>query len=674
MSQLFAKKIFWLVIIVSLMLTVLTGSIINAQNTENNELYFTIVHTNDEHSSLLERQPPVTYEGSGERDGKPAFIGGYARLAGAIEEVKAQKEQEGEPVILAAGGDFLGGTAFGWLSHHGVDQLTAPELSMIQELGYHVVTIGNHEYDYGPDVLAGYLKAAGYPEAHERTAVLASNTIPPADHPLSEAELKSTHIKELENGLKVGFLGLVGQNAIMQTIFTDPVEFEKPVEAARKRVEELEEAGVDVIMAVTHAGVQEDEDLARAVSGIDVIVGGHSHTALHTPIMVNDTIIVQAGYFLQYMGQLELAYNPEEGTLRTRNGESGTPFLTPLEDEKPDQSPIDDQAAVYMDKLSSMAAEITGGKYTDIKDTVAYSSFPLRTYRGVQTETGVGNYVTDAMRSHIEELTGKRVDFAAQGTGLIRSGIYPGTLSDDPEEITFYDVVQSVPLGTGYDDVPGYPVVKCYLTGEDVYKIMEISALLTEYMSELFRLQISGLRYSYDPDRAILFYIPGTNLPVPTTRAVTYAERYTGEGRQTDADADYATLTRNDQDLYLVATDYSLLTALPEVEAQIPWLGITPRDEHGNPVEDHKDLIIHVNGKELKTWQAVLAYSESQPPGEDGVPVVDTYYAEPAGRMTEVETLNPLVWIVPLFLALPGAVIYLIIRRRNRITESRGRF
>jgi len=89
--------------------------------------------------------------------------------------------REGEPVLLLDAGDFLGGSAFAWLALRGY----AAELTIMQKMGYDAVAIGNHEYDYGPDVLAQYLLKAGYPEAHQKTLVLASNTEAPPDHPLA---------------------------------------------------------------------------------------------------------------------------------------------------------------------------------------------------------------------------------------------------------------------------------------------------------------------------------------------------------------------------------------------------------------------------------------------------------------------------------------------------------
>ncbi len=84
----------------------------------------------------------------------------------------------------------------------------------MQLLGYDAAVIGNHEYDYGTDHLAAYLKAAGYPDAHDQTVVLASNAIVPSGHPLADKDLfRKTHLMVLENGLKIGLFSLIGRSA-----------------------------------------------------------------------------------------------------------------------------------------------------------------------------------------------------------------------------------------------------------------------------------------------------------------------------------------------------------------------------------------------------------------------------------------------------------------------------
>ncbi len=143
----------------------------NGLDPKNEELLFTILHTNDEHSALIPHSPAIDYLPHAD----DLTAGGSARLASAVEGIRREKREEGEPVLLFSAGDFIGGSAFSWLAQQGL----APELDVMQTIGYDAVIIGNHEFDYGPDVLAAYLQAAGYPEAHHKTLLLAANTKAP---------------------------------------------------------------------------------------------------------------------------------------------------------------------------------------------------------------------------------------------------------------------------------------------------------------------------------------------------------------------------------------------------------------------------------------------------------------------------------------------------------------
>ncbi len=209
---------------------------------ETEELHFTILHTNDMHSALILHSPAVDYPPPDKAN--PA-IGGFARLATAVEEIRESKRRKGEPVLLFDAGDFLGGAAFAWLALQGY----AAELTIMQKTAYDAVIIGNHEYDYGIDILAQYLLRAGYPEAHHKTLVLASNIKAPTGHPLADRGLyRNTGMFELENGLTVGTFGLIGKDAISVTHDTMDVKLLDQHEVARQAVDKLKEEGADVIV------------------------------------------------------------------------------------------------------------------------------------------------------------------------------------------------------------------------------------------------------------------------------------------------------------------------------------------------------------------------------------------------------------------------------------------
>ncbi|MCJ7576321.1 MAG: bifunctional metallophosphatase/5'-nucleotidase [Dehalococcoidia bacterium] len=633
---------------------------------ETEELYFCILHTNDMHSELIPHSPAVDYRPGEE---SPA-IGGFARLATAVDEIRENKMKEGEPVLLFDAGDFLGGAPFAWLALDGY----AAELTVMQEMGYDAVTLGNHEYDYGADVLGQYLLQAGYPEAHEKTLVLASNTEAPSDHPLAAQSLYSkTGMFELENGLKVGVFGIVGEGAIRSMGETGDMQFLDQHETARRMVDDLKEQGADVIVAISHCGVSEDRELARAVPGIDVIVGGHCHTALFEPILEGTTVIVQAGSVGMYLGQLELAYNSNTDKVRVRNEENDHSFLIPIDDSFASDPEIAALIQEYTLDLNAYVEQVTEGKFDDVMSTVARSNFTLSNLPPLN-ETALGNFVTDAMRFVAQEFTGKRVDIASEAGGNIRNSVFPGTMGHSAGNISFYDIAEATGVGRGRDGRPGCPIASVYFTGEEVRHVLELSVLLQELMGDSFFLHLSGLRYSYNPANAVLLTVPFVDLPIPTIRAVTSAELYTGDGIQTANSEQYVPLGRGDEELYhLVANGY-LLLFLPLVTDLLPQLEIVAKNADGEPVPTDRldELIIrHPDGSELKVWEAVVMYALAQGSGADGIPQISGYYANVAGRITKVWTFPLVGWLLLILAVIVAGIVYLVVRRRRRRISCR---
>jgi 5'-nucleotidase/UDP-sugar diphosphatase len=628
---------------------------------EAEELYFCILHTNDMHSELIPHSPAVDY-----RPGEEGpSIGGLARLATAVDEIRENKIGEGEPVLLFDAGDFLGGAPFAWLALDGY----AAELTVMQEMGYDAVTIGNHEYDYGADVLGQYLLQAGYPEAHEKTLVLASNTEAPLDHPLAAQGLyRKTGMFELENGLKVGVFGIVGEDAILSMGETGDMQFLGQHETARQMVNELKEQGADVVVAISHSGVAEDRELAREVAGIDIIVGGHCHTALSEPVLQGTTVIVQAGSMGMYLGQLELAYNSNTGEVRVRNEERDHPFLVPIDNSFAGDPEIEALIQQYTDILNDYVEELTDGEFDDVMSTVARSDFTLSNLPPL-SETALGNFVTDAMRFVAQEFTGKKVDIASEASGNIRNSVFPGTTEYSAGNISFYDIAEATGVGRGRDGRPGCPIASVYLTGEEVRHVLEISVLLQELMGDSFFLHLSGLRYSYNPANAVLFTVPFVDLPIPTTRAVTGAELYTGDGIQTANSEQYVPLGSGDEGLYHLVVNGYLMLFLPLVTELLPQLEVVAKNADGEPVPTDRldELIIrHPDGSELKVWEAVVMYALAQGSGADGIPQISGYYANVAGRITKVWTFPLLGWLLLILAVVVAGIVYLVVRRKRR--------
>ncbi len=628
-----------------------------AEVEEREEKHFTILHTNDIHSRVHR----------------------FPLLAGAVNEIRDEKEAKGEPVLLTDGADFLGTLTYYWLNLMGY----APELQMMQKVGYDAITLGNHEFDLGSRGLARLFKNAGYPDEDLRPVIVASNTEPPEEHPLAaEGLFTDSHIKELENGLKVGFMGVHGRSTIpgsgLDLFKSGPVNFPDPHEVAREKVAEFEEKEVDIIILLIHENWKYNLELAADVSGIDIILAGHEHET-YEPEFVNDTIIIQTSANLEDLCMLELAYDPSNESIRLRNEELGNPYHLPLDDAEEDKD-VADFVLYFEERLDEAVKDLTDGEYEGMDDIVARSGFEFTSELWGSSairmqETNMGNFATDAIRIVAGEKLGERIDFSLLPSGLCSSSLESG-------EITFGDLA-AIPLaGTGPDLKPGHPLVSFYLTGEEVRRIMEIFYFISysgfrngheEYP------QISGLRLDYNPDRTIIFNVPfqiidlfGDETPVPSMRTVVNAEKYTGEGPQSTNDEDYEPLPWGDEQLYHVVTESYVLFFLPileEVLHILPMLEIIPKDKEGEPIrymDDEGDIapdvvVYDVEGNEVKAWQALVEYAAMQPQAEDGIPEISPYYVDTMERANEVWTVPFYVWFILAIIAL--VVIIVLIRR-----------
>ncbi len=315
--------------------------------------------------------------------------------------------------------------------------------------------------------------------------------------------------------------------------------------------------------------------------------------------------------------------------------------------------------------LNDLVASKTGGRFGSVLDTVMLSPYEIPNYPPLQ-ESPFGNFVTDAMRLVTEEKTGLKADFAIQANGAIRGSVTPGTMPHALGQVSVYDLAELIGLGIGSDGYAGYSVVAAYLTGEEMRRALEVAVLLSEMMGDTYFLQFSGLRYSYNSQNAILFTVPFLDLPIPTTRSVVSAERYIGEGRQRPDPSLYVPLERGDEELYCLITDSYIVSFLPMVGEMLPQLDIVLKDKDGNPVaEDNLDqLVVKIDGEELKVWATVLEYAASQPTGSSGFPEVDVYYAATADRINPVRTIPYTFWLI-LLLALLLVAIILLIRRKK---------
>jgi 5'-nucleotidase / UDP-sugar diphosphatase len=463
----------------------------------------TILHTNDMHSAFIGMGPAADYSPFTLND--DTTRGGYARLAALIAKRRAARQGQG-PVLVLDAGDFSMGTPFGAASRE-----IGGELQLMSRMGYDATTFGNHEFDLGPDGLGKAIGVAA--RAGRVPAVLASNSnISATDATLTDlqrltkAGVLRRHLVIERGGIRFGLFGVLGKEAQFYTGGAGAVTFVDAIETAKEMVKVLRETEkVDVVIALSHGGVVKDKDgrytegddvrLAQDVPGIDVVIGGHSHTALEEPIIVNGrTPVVQTGKEGQNLG--ELVVTVDGGTLKV---ESYRLYLI-------DDTTAGDRAtAAEIDKLKKgVTAAVFASRGYRIDQPLAVVPRDLpNTFADIAASTLLANLVTDAFRH------ATKADIGFTANGLMRAGLTRGKSGVQ----TVYDVFAVAPLGAGVvDRTAGSALVTAHFTGPELKNLLEF--LLVDnpaHPGEYFP-RASGMRFRYDHSRPKLDVVTAIEL------------------------------------------------------------------------------------------------------------------------------------------------------------------
>lgn len=579
-----------------------------------------ILHTNDIHSHLMGFAPEIDYTPATPND--DATRGGMARLATAIGTAKASAAAAGTPVLLLDAGDFMMGTPFEFLA-----TTASPELTMMQALGYDATTIGNHELDWTPHGLAGILSAAV--ANHVTLPILSSNmnfsATDPADDELAAlaaAGALQPKLVKMVGGLKVGFFGLIGANAVQVTPQAAPLTFDPIAVAAARMVKELRETDqVDLVIALSHSGIDhtgqgEDAVLAAQVPGIDVIISGHTHETLAQPAQVGNTLIVTAGAYTAYLGELALTVTP--------SGTPGSPPVSVTVDSYTllnidDTIPGDPTTQAGVDQYIAGLDTALGPEGLAYKAVVATTAADLSL--PARGEAPVGNLVTDAYLGITQAL--QQTDppaIAVDANGALRAPIVAGKTG----KIWFADLFRVTPLGIGPDQIPGYSLVTFYLNARDIRNGLELGGA-PEVVPNDFFLQVSGLKVAYDMTKPLFGRVSSLTL-APSGGAEQPLDL-------NDTTTCYKVVTTN-YVAGLLGAVQSLTDNLLEVTAKDSDC-LTPVDPTIRFVDADPTT---ATVEELKHWQAVLKYVSKLPDVDgDGVPDVPAAYTAPQARITGVQ-------------------------------------
>ena len=374
----------------------------------------TVIYMNDFHS----RHEPVDARALACRPGAPAAdcLGGAAHLATAIRRIRADAAAAGRAVLLLDAGDQFQGSLF-YTAWHG-----DAELAVMHELGTEAMAVGNHEFDNGPANLARFVRAARFP-------VLSANVDASREPALAGLLRPWTMLHK--DGLAIAVVGLTTLETPVGSSPGANVRFDDPAAALAREAAQARAIGASFVIALSHLGVAEDRALAGTVPGVDLILGGHSHTLLsdserggagpaHQAITgpAGTSLVLQAACFGRYVGRLDLDVSAE-GEMLAYGGD-----CTHVGLDLPPDPQVAGIVAGYAAQLDSVRRRVVG-----------QAAAPVGVEGCRVGECALGDFVAEAL---LHATHGAQV--AVMNAGGIRTGLPGGT-------ITLGDVLTALPFG-----------------------------------------------------------------------------------------------------------------------------------------------------------------------------------------------------------------------------------
>ena len=416
----------------------------------------TILHTNDFHARF---EPISKYDSacSAEKNAEGKCFGGSARLYTAINESRSRSANS----ILVDGGDQFQGSLY-YTYYKG--QLAA---QMMNNLGYDAMTVGNHEFDDGPEVLAGFMQAVHFP-------VLMSNADVSLEPTLSKKLAKSAII--WRGGEAIGLIGVTPEDSDEISNPGQNVKFSDPVAAVQTEVDSLTERGINKIVVLSHSGYLLDQKIAANTTGVDVIVGGHSNTYLSNvsdraagpyPTMVNGVAVVQAYAYGKFLGELNVSFDAQ-GNLSSATGE---PLIM-------DSSVEED--SITKAKISAASVPLDIIRNTIIGQTKSAIDGSRESCRVKACE--MGQLVTTAMLAKVAD---QGVTIALQNGGGLRTSLDAGDVS----------------MGAVYTVLPFQNTLATFeVDGATLIAALENGVSKVEEGAGRFP-QVAGIRFAFDTSK-----------------------------------------------------------------------------------------------------------------------------------------------------------------------------
>ena len=422
-----------------------------------------ILHINDLHSRI-EAINKYDSTCSAEENSKNECFGGIARVKTAIDTRRGELK-DANVLVLDAGDQFQGSLFYSMFK-------SGPVADFMNGIGFDAMAIGNHEFDDGPEELLKFIDASDFP-------IISGNTIAAEGSPVA-GKFEPYIVKEM-GGQKVAVVSVLATDTDETSSPGDKIRFEDEIEYLKKAVADLQGQGINKIVLLSHVGYVRDKEIAAAVDGIDVIVGGHSHTLLSStdekaegpyPTLVKnpagtDVPIVTAYAYSKYLGDLKVVFD-DSGVVKSAEG---APKLL--------------DSSVVADAGFAAKVEELGKPLEELKQKVVGASEDVivgdRNVCRVE-ECSMGNLVADAQLDRVKD---QGITISIANSGGLRASI-------DAGDVTMGEVLTVLPFQN--------TIATFQLKGSDLRAALENGVGQIEEVAGRFP-QVAGMKYSFDTSK-----------------------------------------------------------------------------------------------------------------------------------------------------------------------------
>lgn len=427
---------------------------------EGQDVRLTLIHSTDIHSRIIpyDFDPSFTDNSLGLEDGQGPY-GGISKIAWIAKDIRARS---GRVLHLDSGDVFQGAIVFNVF--HG-----EAEIRSMAAMGVDAMALGNHEFDQGAQNFSEQVSAWGsFP-------LLAANwDFEPSSEPWSN-ELADvafpSYVFELD-GLRVGVIGL-GNTSSLNSIWDESNSMDvKPMDpyvVVPEQANILKGQGADIIVLLSHSGMDDDIEFARYLPDVDIILGGHHHIALDPPLVVTNELngkripVVHSSAFSKFVGQVDLVIR--DGVIL-----SHTYTLYPIDRWVPEDPDVQEIMDVYEQDLET--------NY-NLKQVLGVATESLGRYGVLGGDSMLGNFAADSIRFY----QGIETDIAVSNTLGIRSDISEG-------DITLDDLFNSMP----FDNT----ITTMFLSGREVQELLDYASYRSTERGCASQIQVSGIEFTMD--------------------------------------------------------------------------------------------------------------------------------------------------------------------------------